>query len=916
VDDHLLKTKFFIPPTRPVLVPRPHLTRQLDAGLHRKLTLISAPAGFGKTTMVTEWLEHLRDDTKKGNLNKERIAWLSLDESDNELVRFLTYIVTAINQIEDKDADICKGALTMIQSPVPPATGVVLTSLINEVATIPGKILLILDDYQRIEAQPIHAALDFLLDNLPPQMHLIIATREDPLLQISRLRARDQLTELRAADLRFSSSEAAEFLNHVMGLDLSVEDIDALESRTEGWIAGLQLAALSIQGVQAPKEFIKSFTGSHRLVLDYLIEEVLERQPENIQTFLLQTSILEKLNGSLCDSLNDQVDGQATLEMLERANLFIVPLDNERCWYRYHHLFADLLRQRLNQKHPELIPMLHSQASEWFEVNGHTDKAVEYSLKASNYVRAARLLELAWLSMSSNFRSFSWLSWAKKLPDDLIRTRPVLCAQYAGALLEGGELEASESRFQDAERWLEESSDNMVVFDEDQFQALPAAIANGRAQIALAHGDIAGAVKIAERALKLSPDECAANSHATVLLGLTYWADGDLEAAHRAMADWVNNMQKAGNLYFAIASIFGLADIRIAQGRLCEAERTYKQSLQLVSEQDTSIRRITAHHHLGLAMIYHEKGDQEAFAEHLHKSRELGEQTTLVDWPYRWHLAQARLKTAENDWATVLYELDEARRLYVRSLVPDIQPIEALKARVYISQSVLAEVRNWISRREITFDDNLNYLSEFEHITLARFSIAEYKCNRSEGNVPQAIGLLKRLLKAAEDKSRMGSVIEILVVLSLAYEVQANISSALIPLKKALTLAEPEGYIHIFVDEGPPMAHLLYEAFSQGITLNYVRRLLAALPDVISNKYDSAQIRITESDGIEPISAREIEVLQLISEGLTNQEIADRLYLSLHTVKGHARNIYSKLGVKNRTQAVTRGKVLGILLPD
>jgi ATP/maltotriose-dependent transcriptional regulator MalT len=814
----------------------------------------------------------------------------------------------------------------MIQSSTPPAIRVVLTSMINEIATIPCRILLVLDDYHRIETQPIHEALDFLLNNLPQQMHLVIVTREDPFLQLSGLRARDQLTELRAADMRFFSSETAEFLNHVMGLNLSAENIDALESRTEGWIAGLQLAALSIRGEQAPKKFIESFTGSHRLVLDYLIEEVLERQSENIQIFLLQTSILEQLNGSLCDALTGEVDGQKTLEMLEGANLFIVPLDNERRWYRYHHLFADLLRQRLHQTHPEMIPMLHSQASEWFETNDFTDKAVEYSLQADNFILAARLMELAWQSMSANFQFSTWLCWAKKLPDDLIRTRPVLCAQYAGALLESGELEVSESRFQEAERWLESKTDvspwlekssySMVVLEEDQFRTLPASIAIGRAQIALSRGDITGAMNFAELALRLSPDESVINSQGSVLLGMTNWAGGDLEAAYRSMADWVNKMQRAGNIYFAVASSFGLADIRIAQGRLCEAESTYKQFLKLASEQDESIKGITAHHHLGLAMIYHEKYDLDAFTKHLNKSRELGEKTTLVDWPYRWHLAQARLKATERNWAAVLYQLDEARRLHVRNLVPDLQPIEALKARVYINQGLLTKAKNWVERRDISFDDNLSYMSEFEHITLARFSIAVYKGNNLESNVNQAIRLLKCLLIEAEDKSRMGSVIEILVVLSLAYEAQADISSALIHLEKALTLAESEGYIHIFVNEGTPMAHLLYEAFSQDITPNYVRSLLAAFSDIESKKIDSVQLRITKSDGVEPISERETEVLQLISEGMTNQDIADRLYLSLHTVKGHARNIYGKLGVNNRTQAVARGKILGILLPD
>lgn len=921
----LLETKFIIPPTRPALVARPHLLEQLNNGLHHKLTLISAPAGFGKTTLVTEWLEHLAGGTGKENRNKNRIAWLSLDEGDNNLGRFLTYFTTALNRIKGSNTNIGERVLTMIQSPIPPAE-IILTSLINGIATIPDRVVLVLDDYHRIEARPVHKALEFLLDNLPPQMHMVIVTRVDPLLPLSSLRVHDQLTELRAADLRFTGSEAADFLNCVMDLNLSAENISALESRTEGWIAGLQLAAISLQGEEIPENFIKSFTGSHHFVLDYLIEEVLERQSKSIQTFFLQTSILDQLSGSLCDALIGQTNGQVTLEMLEHGNLFIISLDKERRWYRYHHLFTDLLRQRLHQYYPELIPILYSRASDWFERNEFADKAIEYSLRGGDFVRAAGQMELAYQTISAGFRTSTWLGWAKKLPDELIRDRPVLCTQYAGALLEGGDLEAAESRFQDAERWLvpeedtSQRSDNsvirMVVLDEGQFRTLPASIAIGRAQIALAAGNAADAVASAELTLKLSSKDSAHYSQAAVILGLTYWANGELEAAYGAIADWVSSMEKAGNIYFAVAGSFGLADIRIAQGRLLEAETAYRHSLQLASVQDESIKWITAHHHLGLAMLCHEKCDQNAFEKHLHTSRDLGSKTTLVDWSYRWHLAQVRLKVSEGDWTAALYQLEEARRLYVRNLVPDIQPIQALKAGIYIRLGRLAEARNWVRERGISFDDSLSYLSEFEHITLARLSIAGYRKNPVEGDLVQAIGLLERLLKAAEDRTLLGSVIGIRIVLALAYEVQGDIPSALMHLKRALMLAEPEGYIRIFIDEGPPMARLLYEAFYQDIVPEYVRRLLAVLPSFESKKSDSAQIKMKESEGIEPVSVREKEVLQLISEGYSNQEIADRLYLSLYTVKGHARNIYGKLGVKNRTQAVAKGKFLGIIQSD
>jgi LuxR family maltose regulon positive regulatory protein len=731
------------------------------------------------------------------------------------------------------------------------------------------------------------------------------------------------LTELRAADLRFTFDEAAEFLNQVMGLGLSPENIAALDARTEGWIVGLQLAALSLRGKKDTTKLIKSFSGSHRFILDYLIEEVLDQQPESVQSFLLQTAILDRLTASLCNALTDREDGQETLEMLERANLFVVPLDNERNWYRYHHLFADILRQRLQLTRSEQLSILHIRASEWYEKNRSFDDAIEHALHAKDFERAAGLLELVYQGMSSKFLFADWLCWVKKIPNELIQTRPVLSTQYGEALLDKGELEASENRFRDAERWLEANigegpksedlSDRLVVINEDQFRALPANIALCRAQIALAQGDVSGTVKHAELALKLSQDESQISSEASVLLGLTYWGSGDLETAHEVMSEWVNNMEKSGNIYFAIAATFGLADIRIAQGRLSEAERTYKHSLQLALEQDENVQRITAHHQLGLAMIYHEKGEQEDFEKHLLKSKELGEKTTLIDWPYRWHIAQARLKETAGDMEATLDLLDEAKRLYVRNLVPDIKPIEALKARVYIKQGSLAKALNWVRERGISVDDDLSYLSEFEHITLARAIIAEYKNNPTERDMLQAIGLLERLLKAAEDRRRMGSVIEILVVQALAHDAQGDISAALVSLGRALALAEPEGYLRIFVDEGPPMARMLYEALSQEIAPDYVRRLLAAFPAERQEKTIALKSQDPDSEWIEPLSEREIEVLGLIAEGLTNQEISGRLYVSLNTVKAHTRNIYSKIGVNNRTHAVSKARTLGIL---
>ncbi|MCJ7703084.1 MAG: tetratricopeptide repeat protein [Anaerolineales bacterium] len=818
----LLTTKLYIPPTRPKLVARPRLIKQLNEGLHRKLTLISAPAGFGKTTLVTEWLDNVRLDAKN------KVAWLSLDEGDNDLARFLTYFIAALNRAEGIEATTGEGALSMLQSPQPPPTESVLTPIINEIATIPDRIIFILDDYHVIESSQVDDVLAFLLENLPPQMHLVIATREDPHIPLSRLRSQDQLTDLRVADLRFTSSEAAEFLNLVMGLNLSPEDIAALGARTEGWIAGLQLAAISLQGQETPTNFIKSFTGSHRLVLDYLIEEVLEQQPENVQTFLLQTVIVERLNGSLCDALTGQEDGQATLETLERANLFIIPLDGERQWYRYHHLFADLLRQRLRQTQSKKLSILHSRASEWYEQNGFADEAIEHALQGEDLERAAGLIELAWPAMDESFQLATWLGWGKTLPDELIRARPVLCVGYAWALLNAGEFEAADARLLDAERWLEPTADmsermdepptKMVVVDEEQFRSLPVSLASARAYHAQALGDVPGTVKYARRALDLIPEgDYFARGRAAVLLGLAQWASGDLDAAHRSFADAMASFQMVGNILFAISFTFILADIRMAQGRLHEAISTYEQSLHLAREQGDPALQGTADLYMGLSELHCEQGDLETARQHLLRSEELGEIGEV--YLYRWCLAQARLKKAQGDLDGALDQLDEAERYYLRGPIPVVRPVTALKTRVWVRQGRLAEALGWARERGLSVDNELSYLREFEHITLARVHIAQYMYDRVDSSINEAIGLLERLLDAAEEGGRTGSVIEILVLQALAQEAQGDISPALVSLERALVLAEPEGYVHIFVDEGPPMAHLLNEALNCGIAL-------------------------------------------------------------------------------------------------
>lgn len=887
------------------MVSRARLLERLNEGLAsgRKLTLITAPAGFGKTTLVSEWVTDCQ----------RPIAWLSLDEGDREVTRFLTYLIAALQTVTPS---IGTGVLGVLQSPQPPPIEAILTPLLNEIATLTDNFLFILDDYHLLDVKAIDHILLFLVEHKPPQMHLVITTREDPSLPLARLRARNQLTELRAVDLRFTPSEAAEFLHQGMGLNLSAESISILETRTEGWIAGLQLAALSMQGQGDTTNFIKSFGGGHHFVLDYLVEEVFHQQSEKVQNFLLGTSILDRMCSSLCEAVlaDASAFGQDTLEHLERANLFIVPLDNERQWYRYHHLFGSLLRQRLQKSRTsEAIATYHLRASAWYEANGEAADAFQHAIAAQDFSRAARLAEIFWEGMNESFQTAAWLGWVKQLPEALIRVRPVLCTQIAWAYMDMSEVEASESRLREAERCLENPTDEMVIAVDAQFRTLPARIALARTYNAQSLGDFPGAVKYAELALNLVPEEEPfLRAQTKAILGGTYWANGDLDAACQSMSTWIDSSQQAGNVIFAIASGSGKADILIAQGHLREALKTYQESLQLASAHENEAQRVIAHHHLGLALLYHERCEDESAAQHLQKSLEVGPLSTLRDWPYRRCLAEARLKEAEGDFDAALEHLAEAQRFYVKSLIPNTRPIEARKVRIYLKQGRLSKTSAWVREQGFSGDEALRYMREYEHLTLARVLLAEYQNKRTESVMVEILSLLERLLRGAEAQNRMGSMLEILIVQALAYQTRGDSTKAFPSLELALTLAQPEGFIRIFIEEGEPMRALLldFRVFNERHPhgnhkwMGYLEKLISAFAP--PGKAQQAKL-------IEPLSQREVEVLRLIAQGLSNGEISKRLFLALNTVKGHNRLIFDKLQVQNRTEAVARARELDLL---
>ena len=904
--EQLLSTKLFIPSTRPEFVHRARLIEQVNAGLHRKLTLISAPAGFGKTTLISDWVTNC----------KRPVAWLSLDKGDSETRRFLVYLVAALQTVS---TDFGAGVLEMLQSSQPPPTESILTALLNEITTVSENFVLVLDDYHVIDAKPVDHAITFLLENLPPQMHLIITTREDPDLPLARFRAQGQLTELRVADLRFTLSEAANFLNRVTGLELSEKDISALEARTEGWITGLQLAALALQGIALQEradasQFVQSFTGSNRFVLDYLVEEVLKRQPEDIRRFLLQTSILKQLSASLCEIVTEQANSRNTLEVLERGNLFVLPLDDQRQWYRYHHLFAEVLQTHLLEQQPEQLSELHGRASKWYEQNNLTAEAIRHALSAEDWERAAGLIELAHPVMDINYQSAAWFAWAKTLPEELVRARPVLCVDIAWALLDSGELEACEEYLQVAEHWLDATNNKQkndahgVIVDEVQFRSLPASIATARAYRSLALGDVPGAVKFAQRALTLTHgNDSLQHLQAVSLLGVAQYTSGDLEAAESSLTDLQTHLHKSGDILAIIGITYLLADIRVALGRLHQAESSYQQALQWATNQKKPPPVGTSDLYRGLSELSCERGNMNKAAEYLQTAQRLGEQAALTDWQHRLYVAQARLKEAQGDLDGALILLDEAERVYTRSPLPDVRPVPAMKARIWIRQDRLSEAMAWRHSQGLSTEDDLNYLQEFEYITLVRLLVAQYSHDKVDETIHEAQILLSRLLKSAEAGNRLGSVIEILVAQALAYQVQGNLSQASEILARALTLAEPQGYVRIFVEEGEPMMALLREAAKRGIVPQYVRELQASFEFYVGN------IPPINQSLIEPLSERELEVLRMLRSELSGPEIASHLMISLNTLRTHTKNIYTKLGVNNRRSAIRRADELDLI---
>ena len=907
--DVLLATKLHVPGPRPGFVPRPRLADRLDEGLRRGVVLVCAPAGYGKTVLLADW-------ARRG---QRPVGWLSLDAGDNDPARFWRHTVAAL---DGPCPGIGDRMGPLLGPPAPPSFEPLVTALINEVAARPAddEVPLVLDDYHLVGSQPVHESLGFLLEHRPSGLHLVLTSRADPPLALARLRAGGQLAELRAAELRFTAGEAAGMLRAAAGADLPDAAVAALAARTEGWAAGLQLAALSLRGHPDVARFVADFTGSHRYVLDFLAEEVLEQQSEQVRAFLLETSVLERLSGSLCDAVTGRPGSQALLEQVERAGLFLVPLDEVRGWWRYHHLFADLLRARLRQEQPDRMGQLHRNAAAWCEEHGLADDAIRHAVAAGEVTWAARLIE-------QHFDEVFFLRgeaatvhrWLSALPDELVRSRPRLpLAQALMAGISGHVGRRWQPLLDAAERaspgTAKEPFEPTAGRAASMLVNVPALIALHRCQLAELRGDAEAAAALASAALAESrEEEWLLTSSAQGHLAMAEWLRGRLTEAEGRFESIVAGRRAAGQLTMTAYGCYQLGQIQRAQGRLDAAVRTYRQALEATAVPGQPPLPVAGPAYIGLAEVAYQQNELDAALQHVSEGIALCRRFVYTAALATGLVTLAWIRQATGDPAGALAAMSEAGQA---SPGPAglLNPVPAQRARLLLAQGDLAGAARWVRDRGLRTDDDPDYPHEPGHLVLARVLLAQDRPG-------QALALLDRLYAAAAAQDRTGSLIEVGALRALALAASGEETAAVDALAGALTLACPQGYIRVFADEGPPMAALL----GRLIAAQRAGHAAAAVPlgclARLQRAFDPEQATPARGRGtaaglpglVEPLTARELEVLGMLAAGRSNQAIAGELVVTLDTVKKHVSHVLGKLGAANRTEAVARARELGLI---
>jgi LuxR family maltose regulon positive regulatory protein len=901
----ILSTNLQIPQLHRELIPRESLVKKLDETFHFPITFISAPAGFGKTTLLSQWAA----GSHKEKL-REYAAWISL-ENECDLRQFWMYVITALEEIQ---AGVGKSALDLLEMAQPPVYAI-LRNLINEISAVPEVFVLILDDYHQVDDPAIHSALTYFVNHLPPNLHLVVASRSQPPLPLARWRANHQLYELREGDLRFTPAEVAAFFNEIKGLDLSLDEIAALGIRTEGWIAGLQLVALSVQGFDeaAKHSFVSAFTGSQRYILDYLVEEVMQRQPEHIKSFLLQTAVLERLCDPLCNAVTGRSDGQAILEHLERANMFTIPLDQERHWYRYHHLFRDVLRHELKRTMPGIEVDLHRRAAAWYVNAGQTEDAIRHACTAHILDQAIELIESVISTAWNRGEIRNIIEWLGSVPPGDLILHPNLMVYYIRALLHGGQMEAAEQKLKEVEAATRSRLGAGSSVDD---RLLLGTLCAFRTLIAAVSGEPESALNLGREALSLLPSEnMDIRAYTMNSLGMAHYYLGDMSAAIQTLAEGGELARKAGNLFPMLAAAAYQAEAMMCQGQLRQAEKILQQALirgELPNQTTRAWLPAASYTCVGMGCLLYEWNKLEEAERYLNEAIELGQQLAFGSAPWSAYHILTRLKLARGDKRGALVMIQQAQNYQLTHSLPVfVRWMEATQARAWLALGQLEEVEHWVHTNGVYGKPSPAFVQEFEQITLARLYLLQARPR-------QVLALFDRIYPMASSSGRNGHGIEILALAALAQQALGESRLAIATLQSALRMAEPEGYLRTFVDEGRPMAALLHQSLARGVMPEYVRRLLGAFPagdlpgSASVDNSGPSQARPIQDNLIEPLSQRELEVLQLIAYGASNVDIAGELIIATTTAKKHVSNIIQKLGVENRTQAAAKGRHLGL----
>lgn len=903
VPERLLITKLHVPPVPPGWLTRPRLGRRLEAAVHCRLTVVCAPAGFGKTTLLCEWIARLAKD------GGPPVAWLSVDREDNDPERFWTYFVAAMQTVQPR---LARGALALLETGKAPSIRAVLTTLVNDISEAGSEFLIVLDDYHEISSRSVHESLAFLVDHLPPRAHVVLATRADPPLPLARLRVRGQLCELRAADLRFTMEEATAFFNDIMDLGLSSDNVRALESLTEGWIASIRMAAISMQSCDSISGFIAEFAGTHRHIMDYLVEEVLGRQDSAVQDFLLRTSVLDRLSAPLCSAVTGIDRTQELLDHLQSSNLFIVPLDEGRQWFRYHHLFSDLLRDRLRRTRPELVRILHQRASDWFQAHGLTAEAIQHALAARDHRRAADYIEKAAVPLISQGRISGPQGWLEKLPMDVILSRPWLCIGLANVRSARGQLAAVQPLVEAVEEHLARAGAGDAPADAESDRRIRNHLVSLRIPPVLARGEIDEAIRLCREAMEQLPDDQpTVRCMVVLLLGLAHWMKADMHQAAQCLEEARVTGQATGNYFITLVAMGHLADILVRQGRLHQAVEASRKAIRLGTEWGGGEPLpATSYAHICLAQVLYQWNEIEEAVHYVDRAVELGRQgvqltIAVIAMPGLAPLTELTGRTTA--LADAVEELEGVATASRSAMMSRITA--AWRARLALARGDVSEALEWAANAEALMghpDEGLEFPLEFEYLTLARLKIAR-------GEVHRVPAMLEQLRRKAEAEGRLGSVIEVLVMLAATMRAQGRVEEALGTLQKALSLGQPEGYLRVFADGGEAVADLLRLALARQTLPEYVSAVLASFSSPAEAERGAAPRGLRVSPAIEPLSPRELEVLGLLARGATNRQIAEELVLVTGTVKAHLQSIYRKLGVHNRTQAVARARGLKLL---